>query len=226
MSEHDYISEMNAYYEAIAELHDIYMNFVSNKEMEKLLGALIRLIEKDVEGKNVLEIACGTGNWTTVLAKRARYVTAVDASESMLKIARKKLSDIENVTLFRSDVYRLPNMAYDYDCAFSSDFWSHIPRGLVGGFLENLHSKLSGGATVIFIDMLPQPDPPNVTSRYDDCGNYVQRRILPDGRVFDVVKNFPEESELRELLTDTAVDIRYYRHLYLLRWVLKYRIAA
>jgi ubiquinone/menaquinone biosynthesis C-methylase UbiE len=224
MSEKDYISSMNAYYEARAGLHDDYMSFVSNKEMEKLLGAIIRLIEKDIENKNILEIACGTGNWTTVLARRARHVTASDSSESMLKLARGKLADFENIDLIQADAYNLEELRSDFNCAFSSDWWSHIPRGMIRDFLNGLHTKLEKGAEVIFIDTLQVEDVTVVSARKDEFGNLIQRRVLPDGRTFDILKNLPAKSEIENLLSDIATDIVFHKNIYLSRWVLTYRL--
>jgi len=224
MTNHDYISRMNAYYEARAGLHDTYMSFVSHEEMEKLLGAVIILIEKDIKGRNILEIACGTGNWTGILAKRARHVTATDISPSMLKIAREKLSQRDNVTLIESDAYRLSDVGDKYNCAFASDWWSHIPKSKIRAFLEVLHSKLSSGSSVIFIDVLPAAFKPGEESYSDADGNNIQSRVLPDGRVFEVIKNFPTKSELFELLGEMAGDIRYHRNIYLDRWILIYTV--
>jgi cyclopropane fatty-acyl-phospholipid synthase-like methyltransferase len=222
MSDFDYIDDMNAYYEARAGLHDTFMSFVSNEQMEKLLGALIRLFEKDIKDRNILEIACGTGNWTTVLAKRAKQVTATDSSESMLKIACEKLSDYDNVKFVSSDAYQLDNITGKFDCAFASDWWSHMPRKMVGPFLSGLHSKLAAGAKVIFIDTLPIPDQADVLAESIVSGDTIQKRILPDGRVFKIVKNLPSKADLSDILSGIAVDIRYYVHTNLQRWVLVY----
>lgn len=222
MSDSDYIDEMNAYYEARAGLHDWFMSYVSVEEMEKLLGGLFCLFEKDILNRNILEIACGTGNWTTVLARRAKQVTATDSSESMLKIARDKLSDFNNVTFVRSDAYRLDDLPGEYNCAFASDWWSHMPRGMIRQFLAGLHSRLMQGAKIIFIDTLPIPDQEDVLNQYTEAANNIQRRILPDGHVFNIIKNHPTRFDLLELLSDLAEDIRYYVNIYLQRWVLVY----
>ena len=90
MNNDDIVRQMNEYYFRRANLHDYYMSYTSNEDMEQVLSGIIRLFEEDVMGKDVLEIACGTGNWTQVLARRARSVLATDINEPMLEIARQK----------------------------------------------------------------------------------------------------------------------------------------
>lgn len=85
-----YIEEMKAYYEVRAPWHDQYMSYRSNEQMENLQKPIIEIIHSDLKDKKIIEIACGTGNWTGVLAKRAKHVTAVDCSPKSLEIAQKK----------------------------------------------------------------------------------------------------------------------------------------
>jgi predicted TPR repeat methyltransferase len=40
--------------------------------------------------KKILELGCGTGNYTKILVDRGYEVTAVDVSEDMLKLASEK----------------------------------------------------------------------------------------------------------------------------------------
>jgi len=47
--------------------------------------------------KNIIDIGCGTGNYSTRLSRLKCKVTGVDVSSSMLKIAKEK--DKERTTL-------------------------------------------------------------------------------------------------------------------------------
>jgi len=56
------------------------------------------------EGDVVVEIGCGTGSLTQVLARRAGHVIAVELDDRLLGIAREALGDCGNVTFFAGDV--------------------------------------------------------------------------------------------------------------------------
>ena len=84
------IEDMNRYYSDRVPYHDLYMGYSGNAAMEKVLAPLIARLERHLAGKEVLELACGTGNWTQVICKRARSVVATDLFEGYLELARKK----------------------------------------------------------------------------------------------------------------------------------------
>ncbi|HEY3717219.1 MAG TPA: class I SAM-dependent methyltransferase [Jatrophihabitantaceae bacterium] len=48
------------------------------------------MIDRVPAGGDVLELACGTGVWTALLAGRANTLTAVDAAPEMIEIARER----------------------------------------------------------------------------------------------------------------------------------------
>lgn len=56
-----------------------------------------------IDGRDVLELGCGTGKNTVWLAERARRVIAMDFSPGMLEVARTRVP-VERVTLIQHDV--------------------------------------------------------------------------------------------------------------------------
>ena len=58
-------------------------------ELEQVRAALSAV---PLDGADVVELAAGTGIWTDVLAGRAAYVTAVDASPEMIELNRRRLA--------------------------------------------------------------------------------------------------------------------------------------
>jgi len=225
MKQEDLISEMNAYYDRRTSEHDRLMNYTDNKTMEALLRPIIQLIEPHIVDRRVLEIACGTGNWTQVLAKRARAVLATDINKSVLKIAKEKRY-ARDVTFVQHDAYALDELGGYFDVAFASDWWSHIPKTAIPMFFRNLQRTLLPGATIIMLDMTMSKYFRDEPSSLDSDGNRLYKRRTHDSSEYQVVKNFPTESELRKAVEDTASTIEYHESDRLERWLLIYRLKS
>jgi ubiquinone/menaquinone biosynthesis C-methylase UbiE len=217
------IEEMSRYYNARAPWHDYYMSYVSNESMEELLHPIVGIVAPIAVGKRVLEIACGTGNWTQVLAKRSASVTAMDVSPTALEIAKAKLLSYDNVSLKEADAYDLSCIDGSFDLLFSADWWSHIPKQSLPGFLDSAMGKLAPGSSVAFLDMSMRAFFRNEQCYHDEFDNRVSIRTLPDGSEHRVVKNFPSESEIRDLLTRYGSNVVYYEFQALERWMVVFR---
>jgi demethylmenaquinone methyltransferase/2-methoxy-6-polyprenyl-1,4-benzoquinol methylase len=220
------IREMREYYAAHAPLHDGCMSYTDNAAMEKLLAPIVAQVGAMMEGLEVLEVACGTGNWTQVLSRRAKRVVAIDCSTEALALAEGKEYGPAEVEFRVADAYRLCELGGRFTGAFASDWWSHVPRSLLGTFLSGLHARLEDGAPVAFLDMLPREHPYLEPYRHDGEGNAICRRELPDGRAFDVVKNFPGSAELLDAVREWGRSPRYREWDDLKRWLLAYAAAA
>lgn len=220
MSSEDLIAGMNAYYAKRAPLHDGFMGYTGNVTMEELLGPVIAWVEDDVRGRDVLEVACGTGNWTQVLAKRARSVVATDVNEAVLEIARTKAYASHLVRFEVADAYALETVEGTFNAGFAADWWSHIPKSAVRAFATGLVRKLEAESRVVLIDMLPTEELNRMFSHYDEEGNLIHRRRFVDGQVFEVVKNFPTQDDLVEAFRGIADGLDYREHDGLRRWVL------
>lgn len=223
MKDKDRIEAMKVYYDRHAPCHDACMSYSDNQHMEQLLKPIVETVVPYIADRAVLEIACGTGNWTEVLAKRASSVLAVDSSTAVLDIARKKLKHLKNVTFQEADAYTLEGITGSFEVAFASDWWSHMPISSIRLFLENLHKRLGTGSRIIFIDMTMREVFENEIVYYDADGNRVSLRSLPDGGEFEVIKNFPLKNDLLTILKGSADDISFFEFEPLKRWMITYR---
>ncbi|WP_181685679.1 class I SAM-dependent methyltransferase [Halorhabdus salina] len=79
-----------------------------------------------VEDKRVLEIACGTGRFTVMLAERGADVVGLDISTPMLQQGREKARAAgvdEHLQFFRGDAGRLPFPDDHFDAVLAMRFF-------------------------------------------------------------------------------------------------------
>lgn len=214
---------MKSYYDHRTPWHDEYMSYQSREKMEKLHAKIINTITPLIKNLSVLEIACGTGNWTSVLANRASQVTAIDSSRQSLELAQKKNKGIDNISYHRADAFALDKLQGSFDVIFASDFFSHVPNEKIDSFLEMLNKIVKQETTVIFLEMLEIQFFLDEKNYIDSHKNRVSKRELPDGSSYDVIKNFHSEEELRDIFLKYGNNITYIEFDSLKRWMLVYQ---
>jgi demethylmenaquinone methyltransferase/2-methoxy-6-polyprenyl-1,4-benzoquinol methylase len=205
----DYYRRRAAEYEAIYGI----------PERQADLARLREMIPAKLRGSRVLEIACGTGYWTQLIAGVAAQVVATDAAEEPMRIAQAK-SYSTNPVFTLADAYALPEALGRFDAALAVFWWSHVPRHRIGEFLASLHARLEPGARVVLMDNLYVAGSSTAISEIDAHGNTYQLRRLGDGSRVRVLKNFPSEDELRSQLPAplSYEALQYY-------WLAEYRPA-
>ena len=94
---------------------------IDRREKEAVLDAL-----GPVDDKQVLEIACGTGRFTVMLAERGADVVGLDISEAMLSQGREKARAAgveDHLEFLRGDAGRLPFPDDHFDAVLAMRFF-------------------------------------------------------------------------------------------------------
>ncbi len=200
-----------------------YEAVYAKPERQADLARLRKDLPKHFKDARVLEIACGTGYWTGVIAQAAKSVLATDLAEEPMLIAQSKPYPGANVRFACADAYALPAQLGRFDAAFAGFWWSHVPRERIGAFLSSVHARLERGAKVVLLDnrFVSSSSTPALGDA-DAQGNTYQLRKLEDGSQWRVLKNFPAEEALREMLAPHASAISYHELEYY--WLLEYRL--
>jgi len=193
------------YYAARADVYDETAGYL-DREAEALREPIKARYRELFKGRDVLEVACGSGYWTRVLAEVAASVFAFDINTECLQKAAERCAGFTNLTLRIADAYTFLGVPTGFDAAVAIFWYSHIPKANIPQFLNAFCGVLAPGALVMFIDQLPYEPAVRTT---DESGNVLEERTLPGGRTFSVIKNFPTEAELRAAIEPFGADISY-----------------
>ena len=141
---------------------------------------------------HALEIGCGLGAFTRLLADRAEQVTAIDLSPAMIAIAKESSSDIDNVQFLLGDFLELDLLSESYDCVVSIATLHHLPQQLA---LNKMKSVLRPGGVLIIHDLL-DPD-----GFFDKALDFIRLPISLVTRFFTTGRPRPRR-EVREAWKD------------------------
>jgi len=201
---------------ASAELVDYYRRrageyeaIYAKPERQADLARLRQRIPQRLAGRRVLEVACGTGYWTVLVARTATSIVATDLAEEPMRIAQSKDYAGRDVRFELADAYALASALGTFDGALAIFWWSHIPLSRIDAFLGSLHARLESGARVVMMDNRYIDGSSTPLAERDAEGNTYQRRRLADGSENRVLKNFPAEADLRASLAPHARAFRY-----------------
>ena len=201
------------------EYEQIYQKPKRQRELALLKAHLVKLLA----GRDVLEVACGTGYWTAFLAPFARSMRATDAAAEVLDVARAKAYPPGRVRFAQADAYALDGVAGDFNGGFAGFWWSHIQKSRQADFLKQFHRRLQPGAMVVLIDNQYVEGSSTPISGEDEDSNTYQERRLADGSQHRVLKNFPTEAELRDAVGKVGAQVRYVDFTYY--WCLSYTLV-
>ena len=101
---------------------------------------------------SMVEIGCGVGRMTRMLARIFADVAALDVSDEMAARARANTADLPNVTVLLGDGATLQPLASDsYDFVFSFIVFQHIPSfTVIASYCEEAYRVLRPGGLFKF----------------------------------------------------------------------------
>ncbi len=109
------MSSIEADFDRLALLDD--EGWTANNHYHKFL---LQHVPRNCE--NALEIGCGTGAFARLLAKRSRRVVALDLSPEMIRVARARSSQFDNLEFHLADAmtWDFPQSQFDFICSIAT----------------------------------------------------------------------------------------------------------
>lgn len=217
-------TDLSAYYTSRAATAD---RVYAQQERQDDLAILRERVAALVQGRKVLELACGSGYWTAAMAGTADLVLATDNNPLMLKAAQARDLPPQRVKIAQLDAFELDltseDLASGYSACFAGFFWAHVKREQQTGLLARMRRIVGKDGLLVLIDDNYLEEDTAPVARTDADGNTYQIETLADGERYEYVKNFPTDSALRKKFAGVAKDIRILRlqHTWLLSCRLK-----
>jgi SAM-dependent methyltransferase len=214
------ITEQSAqFYAKSASNHD---RIYDKPERQDDLARMREQVADALRGHVVLELACGTGYWTSVIAQSADSVVATDINPEMIALAKLRALPEQKVQWRVADAYDLPADIGEFTAVFIGFWWSHVKREQQERFLAHLRTRVGKDIFIVLLDDAYVEGSSETVARTDAEGNTYQIRTAPDGERYEIPKTYPSDSALRKKLASSVREIRIVRLEYY--WLLTCRL--
>jgi ubiquinone/menaquinone biosynthesis C-methylase UbiE len=140
------------------------------------------LLMKHVPEKceNALEIGCGTGAFARLLAKRCHRVIALDLSPEMIRVARLRSSEFENLEFQQADAMSWEFPQFHFDCICSIATLHHVQQREL---LLKMKSALKPGGVLVVLDLVDSRGPVERVLDVMGFGISLSLRLIHNGRL-------------------------------------------
>ena len=184
-----------AVFNEIADSYDGWYNSKLGSFVDTVETGLAFKLFKVKKGMTVLDVGCGTGNFSIKLANLGCKVTGIDISDRMLDLGRKKARSLGlDIEFYSMDVYDMAFKDDHFDAAFSMAAFEFItkPEKAVE---EMFRVTKTGGA--ILIGTI------NKDSRWGEL--YIEKGRREDSDIFRYA-HFKTPDDLKELKKDKLIN--------------------
>lgn len=146
-------------YHLAADGYDKKEKYLNSFEQGKILPLL-----KDIKDAEVLDIGAGTGRLALELSNRGAKVTALDVSENMLAVLKRKDAGRKIVTAI-GDAEDLPLDDAHFDIVIATFLIVHLKNPT--RFFDEVYRVLKDGG-IFLVTNINQKDPPVVSTQKGD----------------------------------------------------------
>jgi 2-polyprenyl-3-methyl-5-hydroxy-6-metoxy-1,4-benzoquinol methylase len=100
--------------------------------------------------QQALEIGCGSGGFSRLLAEQSQHVLGLDLAPEMIRLAQMRSRDYSNLEYQLADVLQWDFPREKYDCIVSIATFHHLPFDVM---LPKLKAALNPGGALLILDL-------------------------------------------------------------------------
>ena len=212
-------TQLAKFYAQLGEaVEDIYLEPDMDEDIDDMSIHLGNLFA----GHTVLELGCGTGYWTEVVAESAASVLALDINANLVDIARERGIPADKVAFRVADALDLPEDIGKFSAVLVSFLWSHLTKGEQEKLLATLKKRLGKDVLLVILDESFVEGFSETTARTDAEGTTWEILTTADGERVELPKSYPSDSALRKRLGNAGKEIKIERVEFF--WILTCRL--
>ena len=184
------------YYQKRAPEYDqIY--FRDNPDRHAELAAMYTTSWNAMSGRHVLDVACGTGFFTRIVAEKAASIVGIDINAGTIAEAGRK-QFLCPIHFVRAVFFRLPSAPSYFDGLLATFAVSHIRRQELERLREETARVLRPGSRAFLCDNNLDCEVERDLIWDDDRVNSYKKRRLKNGEEFLILKNYYSRDELAD----------------------------
>ena len=126
-----------------------------------------------------LDVGCGTGAFSRLLAERCEGVLALDLAPRAIQIARERSSGMHNIDFQVADATTWGFPAERFDCIASIATLHHLP---IAETLQRMASALRIGGTIVILDLFEAMGVPDLLTAVAAVPVSLMLGLLKNGR--------------------------------------------
>jgi demethylmenaquinone methyltransferase/2-methoxy-6-polyprenyl-1,4-benzoquinol methylase len=152
MEEQSKEERVHRVFENIYDQYDKMNSVISFKQHVRWRADIMKRMNVK-SGSKVLDVCCGTGDWTLLLADAVGpngEVTGLDFSKNMLKIGKEKVEHFSNVKLIHGNAMELPFPDQSFDYVTIGFGLRNVPN--IEQVLNELYRVVKPGGMVVSLD--------------------------------------------------------------------------
>jgi len=119
------MTEKETYWSRFASDFEERTNYVVGNDHIELIKAVL---SKQTDLGDTLELGCGSGTYSEILAREARHLTATDYSDEMVAFSKHRFESMENVTVEKANCFSLSYPEFSFDTVVMANLLHVVPE--------------------------------------------------------------------------------------------------